>query len=223
MNIGNYAVGYHGCDARVAARLLNEREGIFASNREFEWLGHGMYFWENNLKRGLDWARQKCEKKQINQPAVVGALLDLRNCCDFSDQRYLDLIRAYHLDMKQVRSFQGQDMPVNFAPTGTLPKDIVSRNLDCGVIEHMHTVMGWLHNSGVQEHFAHKTLPFDSVRGLFIEGQPVFNGSGIYDKSHIQICIRNSACIKGFFLPREREEDMRDWEVREDPAEYLQN
>jgi len=43
---------------------------------------------------------------------------------------------------------------------------------------------------------------FDSTRGVFTEGGPIFPGAGILEKSHIQICIRNPNCIKGFFLPR---------------------
>ena len=43
---------------------------------------------------------------------------------------------------------------------------------------------------------------FDSTRGVFMEGGAVFEGAGISRKGHIQICIRNANCIKGFFLPR---------------------
>lgn len=43
---------------------------------------------------------------------------------------------------------------------------------------------------------------FDSTRGAFWEGGPAFSGAGIMRKSHIQICIRNLNCIKGFFVPR---------------------
>lgn len=45
---------------------------------------------------------------------------------------------------------------------------------------------------------------FDSVRGVFIEGGPAFEGSGIFEKSHIQICVRNPNCIPGFFRPRQK-------------------
>ncbi len=47
-----------------------------------------------------------------------------------------------------------------------------------------------------------KIKDFDTVRGVFTEGGPAFPGAGIQKKSHIQICIRNMDCIKGFFLPR---------------------
>ena len=36
----------------------------------------------------------------------------------------------------------------------------------------------------------------------FQEGKDAFEGSGIKEKSHIQICVRNTDCIKGYFLPR---------------------
>jgi hypothetical protein len=43
---------------------------------------------------------------------------------------------------------------------------------------------------------------FDTVRGIFTEGGPIFDGAGIQSKNHIQVCIRNLNCIKGFFMPR---------------------
>jgi hypothetical protein len=44
--------------------------------------------------------------------------------------------------------------------------------------------------------------PFDSVRSAFIEGEPLYPNAGFFTKSHIQLCIRNPNCIKGYFLPR---------------------
>jgi len=42
---------------------------------------------------------------------------------------------------------------------------------------------------------------YDSVRGMFQEDEPAFEGSSIHMKSHIQIAIRNPACIIGYFKP----------------------
>ena len=44
---------------------------------------------------------------------------------------------------------------------------------------------------------------FDSIRGVFFEGDELYPGAGFKEKDHIQICIRNPNCIKGYFLPRE--------------------
>ena len=69
--------------------------------------------------------------------------------------------------------------------------DFLLRELDCAVIENLH----------LQRAFKNKKA-FDSVRGLFVEGHPVYEGAGFHDKNHIQLCIRNPNCIKGFFKPR---------------------
>jgi hypothetical protein len=42
---------------------------------------------------------------------------------------------------------------------------------------------------------------FDTVRCGFIEGDRAFPGSGIFQQSHIQIAVRNPACILGVFRP----------------------
>ncbi|GAB6038857.1 hypothetical protein JCM15519_34160 [Fundidesulfovibrio butyratiphilus] len=41
--------------------------------------------------------------------------------------------------------------------------------------------------------------PFDTVRGLFTEGGPLFPGSGFQAKTHIQTAVRTLPSIKGVF------------------------
>jgi hypothetical protein len=40
-------------------------------------------------------------------------------------------------------------------------------------------------------------ITFDTVRCAFVEGPPVFPGSGIHRESHIQVAVRNPACTVG--------------------------
>ena len=40
-----------------------------------------------------------------------------------------------------------------------------------------------------------------TVRGMFQEGVPAYAGSGIMRKSHIQVVVRDAACILGHFRP----------------------
>ena len=42
---------------------------------------------------------------------------------------------------------------------------------------------------------------YDSVRGAFIEGNAAFDGSDIKKENHIQIAVRNPACLLGVFRP----------------------
>jgi hypothetical protein len=44
--------------------------------------------------------------------------------------------------------------------------------------------------------------PFDTARGFFLEGRPLYPAAGFRELDHIQICVRSSKQIIGYFLPR---------------------
>jgi hypothetical protein len=67
-------------------------------------------------------------------------------------------------------------------------QDSLFRRLDCAVINHLHQVRD---KAGL--------VPFDSLKGVFIEGGPIYPKSGFYQRTHTQICVRNLTCIKGVF------------------------
>ncbi len=70
------------------------------------------------------------------------------------------------------------------------------RYLDCAVIRHLHTAISRVPaNERIVE-------PFDTVRGMFVEGRPLYPGCGYREKAHVQIAVVNSLCIKGLFYPR---------------------
>jgi hypothetical protein len=43
---------------------------------------------------------------------------------------------------------------------------------------------------------------YQTVRGFFVEGEELYEGAGLRHQDHIQLCVRDTACIVGFFLPR---------------------
>ena len=43
--------------------------------------------------------------------------------------------------------------------------------------------------------------PFQTVRGVFQEGETAFTGAGIKLKSHIQIAVRDPRAVIGYFRP----------------------
>ena len=49
--------------------------------------------------------------------------------------------------------------------------------------------------------YAAKVLgkPYDTVRCPFLEGEPVFPDSKLFDKSHIQIAVRNRSALVEMF------------------------
>jgi hypothetical protein len=203
-NRSNLIIGFHGCDRVAAAALINNPDTIKFSKEPHDWLGHGMYFWENNQERARQWAveRQVRKKKDVAEAAVIGAVIQLGYCCDLLDSRFTGLLKNCYPLMEESYNKRGKQLPVNKDLSIDPHKNKLLRILDCTVIEFMHSHIEEQHNRDKREKGFSELKIFDSARGVFTEGGPIYEGAEIFEKTHIQICIRNSNCIKGFFLPR---------------------
>jgi len=196
-------IGFHGCDKSRQQQLLADSSSIPISEDPFDWLGHGMYFWENNADRALEWAQTKQKKGSLKEAAVLGAVIDLGHCCDLLDSAFIKMVATYYslmeLELKEV----GKALPVNRDIKSDVHGDKLLRDLDCATIEFMHKQIRTQYKKDISKKNYSAYKMFDSVRGVFPEGGPAYSGSGFSAKSHIQICIRNANCIKGFFQKRE--------------------
>lgn len=202
----NFIIGFHGCEASIRDKLLMNPDELVYSKKPYDWLGHGMYFWENNYTRALIWAEEKGKNGQIKKPAVLGAVIHLGYCCDFLDSKYIQLVKNYFSSLKDLYEIVGDDLPKNKNIGGDPHKDMLLRELDCAVIEFMHQSIYESWEKEIKKSDSSSINNFDTTRGAFTEGGPAFDGAGIFEKSHIQVCVRNPNCIKGFFKPREEVE-----------------
>lgn len=198
----NLTIGFHGCDEKTRDKLLVNPNEVKISREKFDWLGNGMYFWENNYERALQRAKDKQKRSSIDKPAVIGAVLQLNYCCDFLDSEYINTLRHYYKLMETFYENAEQPLPKNKDLPSDKYKDKIIRELDCSVIEFMHSEVQRQAREEIQVRGYTGIKIFDSVRGVFTEGGPAFEGAGLFEKSHIQVCIRNPNCIKGFFIPR---------------------
>lgn len=198
----NLIIGFHGCDASVTQKLLINPNKVEISNKPYDWLGHGIYFWENNYRRALQWAKNKQRQGMIKNPSVTGAVMTLDYCLELVDSEFINSLGAYYKAMKTDFELNNKDLPRNRDIYRDKHKDMLVRELDCAVIEYMHQKIAGQQKEDVNRNGFSNLKKFDSARGVFVEGGPAFPGAGIQKKSHIQICIRNMKCIKGFFLPR---------------------
>jgi hypothetical protein len=41
----SFVLGFHGCDHLVAQRVVSGSTELLKSENDYEWLGHGAYFW----------------------------------------------------------------------------------------------------------------------------------------------------------------------------------
>lgn len=198
----NLTIGFHGCDSSVRDALVASPNRIKKSDEKYDWLGHGFYVWENNYARALKWAEDKKKRGGILAPSVVGVIYQLGYCLDLTDSEFIEILPTYYELMKQDLAFAQKKIPTNKDHPKDQHHDQIFRELDCAVIEYMHQKINEKIMSDVKEYGFSQFKRFDTARGIFTEGGPIYEGAGIQAKNHIQVCIRNLNCIKGFFIPR---------------------
>ena len=177
--------GYHGCDESVAQMIFSGGR-LNPSTNPWDWLGHGIYFWERSVARALRWANEtgQSPKSNIKRPIVIGAIINLGSTLDLADPESADLVTTAYHDFTNLCHLTGVQPPKN---KGSGSK---ARFLDCAVMNYLHSIRE-----------SEGQPPFDTVRGFFNEGQPVYPTAGLRSLDHVQVCVRNPRCILGFFKP----------------------
>jgi hypothetical protein len=189
-----HVLGFHGLDEAIGRKILNGEDNLKHSINSYDWLGHGVYFWENSPERASHWAKQSSERagSVVRTPFVLGAILDLKTCFDLLDQKWIDFLKMAFDDMTLALEEQNCALPNN-QPWGANDIDFKKRELDCAVIRY-----------AISKAKADYDLDIDSVRSAFWEGDELYPNAGFKTHSHIQLSIINPDCIKGIFLPRQK-------------------
>lgn len=185
-------VGYHGCDRSLVERVILGDGHVSASENRYDWLGKGIYFWEHGAKRAFEFAEWKKGRNEIAEPAVIGAYINLGRCFDLGDTWATEQLPDMFDRLVAQLSALGAEVPVN-RQGGTDDFDLVLRNRDCAVLNHAMAAHDAANGGGAF---------FQTVRGVFTEGGPAFDGAGIQRKSHVQIAVRDPTAIVGYFVPR---------------------
>jgi len=184
-------LGFHGCDESVGEQVLAGKSHLRKSDKVYDWLGHGIYFWENNPERAQQYAvdgmrGKRGSSSKIKKAFVLGAAIDLGFCLNLLDSSALSEVQEAHEFLAKSTEAIGARMPQNENPPEG--KDSLRRHLDCAVFKALHEIR------------EEKDDPaYDSVRGVFWEGKDLYPGTTLKEKNHIQFCIRNPNCIKGYF------------------------
>ena len=174
------------------ARVMAGGARLSPSVNAYDWLGKGIYFWEHGPQRAYEWAIEQARLSglKVKRPAVLGAKINLGVCLDLLDTANTRLLgRAYAAFRHFVRQERAR-MPRNQDASGSRRGDRVLRFRDCAVID--YTLSSFAETEQVK---------YQTVRGVFLEGEPAFPGSKIALKSHIQIAVRDPGCIIEFFRP----------------------
>jgi hypothetical protein len=189
-------IGYHGCDAAVAERVLAGKARLRSSTNAYDWLGEGTYFWEHGPRRAYEWAieQSRLGAARVRNPPVLAAKIDLGVCLDLLDTANTRLLGKWFAKFRLFFRQKGVQMPQNRNAAGSRPGDKVLRYRDCAVVDYT------LRSIAQSE-----SIKYQTVRSVFLEGKPAFPGSKIALKSHIQIAVKDPACIVGIFEPKPSE------------------
>jgi hypothetical protein len=195
----SFVLGYHGCDRTIGEQALAGSLELIQSDQDHDWLGPGVYFWEGDPLRAREWAEAKAVRQPGMQPYVIGAVIDLGHCLDLTTRDDIELLRDAYQGLLGSQEAEGKALPRNRDAGRDPNQDKLLRNLDCAVIRYLH--------DSIEEQIAQGTAEdelerFDTVRGLFREGAPIYPDSGFYERTHTQIAVRSLECIKGVFVPR---------------------
>ena len=167
-------LGFHGTSSEGARQILTS--GFHLSRNEWDWLGDGVYFFQDAPHRAFEWARERYE----NNAAVVGAEIRLVNCFDLLDTRWTKIYSGLYDQFAKYLRDAGLPRPRQTSGAHRLDRQLI--NYSIGVL-------------------AEQGITIACVRSAFIEGSPVFPDSAIYDRAHVQIAVRDvTLCIERIWL-----------------------
>lgn len=161
--------GFHGTSTTAADSIV--QNGFKVSRNEYDWLGDGVYFFQDAPQRALEWAI----KHHGTSAAVVGSVIRLAGCIDLLDIRWFQMLNETYDSFLQRLKNAGIPLPVQTSGAHRLDRAVI--NYAAGVLGSQGTVVR-------------------SVRAAFAEGAPAFPGSALYDRTHVQIAVRDVSLIE---------------------------
>ena len=162
--------GYHGTSSDSAEGILTT--GFILSRNPYDWLGDGVYFFQDAPQRAWEWAA----RHHGNTAAVIGATIELLDCIDLLDSVWNSVISDSYNSYLSNHKDSGRALPEQIGG---------AHRLDRGVLNYTIGVLS--------EH----DINIACVRAAFAEGRPVYPDSAIFDRSHVQIAVRDTTkCIR---------------------------
>jgi hypothetical protein len=183
-------LAYHGCDLETAQELLGGSP-FKPSNEDYDWLGVGSYFWENDPLRAYQWATEP--RRKFKSPSVVGSVIELGKCLDLMTQSGIAAVKVAYEGFMALAQRTGSPAPKNVDPATVPSGDKILRRLDCAVMNYLFEILKTAEESDPQ------SQPYQTVRALFPEGNQLYTDAGFWQKTHIQICVREPEQILGVF------------------------
>ena len=158
--------GFHGCHIETAMNIVSG-VGFKHSENGYDWLGTGVYFWEDAPDRAAEWAHSRFG----TDGAVISATITLGNSLNLLDITHFNWLKD---------SYNG----------------LVTRSLNLPTNKNKRHYLDYIVvDTYCEDTIVQGASPFQTVRACFPEGPALYPGSRILRETHIQVSVRDSDCI----------------------------
>lgn len=158
--------GYHGTLAE-SARTIVAQQRMNKSKNSYDWLGDGVYFWQDYREHAKVWAFDNYPGQKVG---ILKTSIDLGTCLDFPSRLFESMRIAAIVELERRCNAGGRPMPVNKGKNFALDRETI--NLLCQNFD--RTI------DSVRDNFAEDFVGFGSPHGL---------------RSHTHLCVRTVALI----------------------------
>ena len=188
------AVCYHGTTFAVAKQIEAGRLAFQPSVHDWNWLGTGIYFFQDAPKRAALWARFRYPRQET---AVLEAEIDLEGCLDLFEARAWAQLRMAYTEflasedqLESGATQEGLRIEQGIACTNAFPADEarrweISRNF------RDRAFLDWY----VRRMQIRK--PVRSIRSPFLWGEALYADSFLFDWAHAQVSVVDASGIIG--------------------------
>jgi len=86
----SFILGFHGCNKAVGEEILSDPKlHLKPSEKSYDWLGSGIYFWEGSVARAWEWAYAKQAYSKLTN-GRVGMITTVSPRTSFDNPQYLN-------------------------------------------------------------------------------------------------------------------------------------
>lgn len=175
----------HATTQDIATTIL--QEGFKNSQNSYDWLGSGIYFFQEAPNFAYHWATQDRKEGQLDDVALIAADIDVTGFIDLLDYEWGGTLKDTY------RSLDEQGDP-DFRKVQERQQEFVLGSdkrqghwLDRYVLEASVTML------------EANDIYITGIRSAFWEGSRLYPKSHLMDRQHIQIAVREVSAIKNLW------------------------
>lgn len=176
---------FHGTTLTAARSITSGHAPWRPSANAHDWLGHGIYFFEESLSLAVDWAlgvtRQIASLGQIDSPAVIAADIDLTDCVDLCSGKW-------NANLSQIYSKLSHPIRAQHAPRLTTAAGIdhdIGDQVTQQVLAHNFTDTAVIDT--LCRDLTKNGTPVTCKRAAFSDGDQLYTNSYFFRRTQIQI------------------------------------